>query len=230
MGLRFLLMFKVDLFLSEGSKSEAKKVMERLRDEADRKMETLHEGSKASTVALSAVLASGHASSPAAVTVVTAGAQSSVAAPTVVPTSVEEPLCSPRLNKAARRHVELEAQGILAAMSPWQRSCGSPLSSESCSCSSCCLGRELKEANAEAHVQRYLVPRQTALDERSSGAAPRGLCSILRGKSGRSSRVDSHGHVMVIGCGDGLRCSFLEQPVVPEELWYLKKDWLRCLP
>jgi hypothetical protein len=36
MGLRFLLMFKIDLFLSEGLKSEAKKVMERLRDEADR--------------------------------------------------------------------------------------------------------------------------------------------------------------------------------------------------
>lgn len=36
MGLRFLLMIKIDLLLSEGAKDEAKKLMERLRDVADR--------------------------------------------------------------------------------------------------------------------------------------------------------------------------------------------------
>ena len=90
---------------------------------------------------------------------------------------------SPRLIKAAQRHVVSEAQGCAPVYSPWQ---DYELLDD--------LERELMEAQAEGDVQRDLGPRLPPLDVRSTGRVHLGLSSILRGKSGRSSRVDSYGH------------------------------------
>ena len=106
---------------------------------------------------------------------------------------------SPRLIKAAQRHVVSEAQGCAPVYSPWQ---DYELLDD--------LERELMEAKAEGDVQRGLGPRLPPLDVRSTGRVHLGLSSILRGKSGRSSRVDSYGHAIVMGSENGHRCRFME--------------------
>ena len=108
-------------------------------------------------------------------------------------------LYSPRLNRLAQIYVAEEAQGVASANSPWQQKC---LRKE--------LDHELLEVRVEGDVQRDLVPRLLALDARSPGMVHQGLSSILRGKSGRSSRVDSYGHAIVMGSENGHRCRFME--------------------